>query len=441
MANTCYGPTVKRFCEMILIVANTSFAMAQGMYLGGQADLLACQWQELPDECGKHKQFYSFVMIACVSPLLLIPDFKKLSAFSSFFIFCCITSLVCIVAFEIMTVQQRLSGVPLQLTYSDEKGAVVKASPSRIDKAFEFEYFNVAFFPLFLGEVMSIFEGNVGLLNIYSQQNQPRSMFRQTAITHLVVGVLCIAIGCLSYLAYGDLTQDIVLYNLPQGSKLATLVAILYMFNIAGSITMTIQPIYGLFEKGQARKAKMDLPQAAGEHSSPNLQEAFVSKSDAGADDDEIEGEVDLNQRPSLGDGSSMKSMEDLRLPEEEPASACENLTFYVRRLAIPFGIIGLSTLFPNVNMILSLLAGDVCGVCLIVLPILFYRSAYIQRPSKKSRSLQIALGYLIILLTIPIGMTGIYLNMRQLLFGGQHLEPVAVETLQAVAEGDSLAM
>lgn len=65
-------------------------------------------------------------------------------------------------------------------------------------------------------------------------------MFKQTVITHIVVGVLCLLVGCLSYLAYGSLIQDIVLYNLPQHSNLGTLVAVLYMLNIVGSITMTI---------------------------------------------------------------------------------------------------------------------------------------------------------------------------------------------------------
>ena len=44
MANACFGPMTKRFCESILILANTTFVMAQGMYLGGQADLFACDW-------------------------------------------------------------------------------------------------------------------------------------------------------------------------------------------------------------------------------------------------------------------------------------------------------------------------------------------------------------------------------------------------------------
>ena len=49
MANVCFGPATKRFCETILILANCSFAMAQGMYLGGQADLFACDLLDQPD--------------------------------------------------------------------------------------------------------------------------------------------------------------------------------------------------------------------------------------------------------------------------------------------------------------------------------------------------------------------------------------------------------
>ena len=198
-------------------------------------------------------------MLAVMSPLLLIPDFNKLSAYSGFFILCCIVSIIFILIFEIGTIYLRAQGEPLDMTYSDENGRVHVASDDMLDKAFNYEYFNFAMFPLFMGEVLSIFEGNTGLLNIYSQQNEPRSMFKQTVITHLLVGTLCIVVGSLSYLAYGSLVQDIVLYNLPQQNSMATAVALLYMLNIVGSITMTIQPIYGLFEKQE--KVKLDMPQ------------------------------------------------------------------------------------------------------------------------------------------------------------------------------------
>ena len=43
-------------------------------------------------------------MITLMSPLLLIPDFKKLSAFSGFFILCCCLAIVFIFAFEMVII-------------------------------------------------------------------------------------------------------------------------------------------------------------------------------------------------------------------------------------------------------------------------------------------------------------------------------------------------
>ena len=43
------------------------------------------------------------------------------------------------------------------------------ATGAKLESAFDYIYFNFAMFPPFMGEVLSIFEGNVGILNIYSQ--------------------------------------------------------------------------------------------------------------------------------------------------------------------------------------------------------------------------------------------------------------------------------
>ena len=108
-------------------------------------------------------------MIAAMSPLLLIPDFKKLSAYSGFFIFCCILSICFIFMFEIATIYARQQGKAVEMTYSDDSGKVVTASQEKMAEAFNYEYFNLSVLPMFMGEVLSIFEGNVGILNIYSQ--------------------------------------------------------------------------------------------------------------------------------------------------------------------------------------------------------------------------------------------------------------------------------
>ena len=93
-------------------------------------------------------------MIAMMSPILLLPDFKKLSAFSGFFILCCVISIIFIL------------GIEIQILY--ERWDSNSASPLS-SSGYSYEMFNFGMFPLFMGEVLSIFEGNVGILNIYSQ--------------------------------------------------------------------------------------------------------------------------------------------------------------------------------------------------------------------------------------------------------------------------------
>ena len=73
--------------------------------------------------------------------------------------------------------------------------------------------------------------------------------------------------------------------------------------------------------------------------------------------------------------------------------------------------------------MILSLLGGSICGVCFIVMPVLFYKRAYVTRPSKKNRWLEILLGNLILCVAIPIGILGVYTNIEMMRKG--HLSGV----------------
>ena len=94
-------------------------------------------------------------------------------------------------------------------------------------------------------------------------------------------------------------------------------------------------------------------------------------------------------------------------------------MSFYVKRLVIPFVILMIASLFPDINTILSLVAGSICGVLLIVLPVFFYRGAYIDKPSKKDRTCTIIFGYLIVLIALPIGAFGVYHNIKVMMGKG----------------------
>jgi len=255
------------------------------------------------------------------------------------------------------------------MTFTNEMGGVSVATDEQKEAAYNFLWFDRAHFPLFLGEILAIFEGNAGILNIYSQHSEPRQMFTNTVWTHLTVGFIVIGMCTCSYLAYGGMVQDIVLYNLPQHSNMAKVVELMYMLNIVGSFTICIQPIYALLEK----KTK-ETPNADNNQSSAAI----------------------INE-------------------QAQEAAQCD-LAFYFRRLSIPFAIMVASTLFPDVNTLLSLVAGSICGILLIVLPVFFYRAAYIDKPSKKSRTCTVLLGYLLVACALPVGILGVYTNIRDIM-------------------------
>ena len=147
-------------------------------------------------------------------------------------------------------------------------------------------------------------------------------------------------VGFLSYRAFGENTQPIVLYNMPEGRWYSVLAQTAYMFNIMGCFCLNTPVLFNLFEKDD-------------QHSSPNL----------------------------------------ILIP---------------RRIAAVLFILLLSIALPNINLVLSLFAGSICGTLLLILPVFFYRAAYLNRPSKKDRSRILKLGWVLVASAVPIGVLGI---------------------------------
>ena len=71
---------------------------------------------------------YSFIMVALLSPILLLPDFKKLSVFSSIFMSCCFLAIIAIFGFEFKAIYNRVNGIEQEMTYLDDNGTVSVAS-------------------------------------------------------------------------------------------------------------------------------------------------------------------------------------------------------------------------------------------------------------------------------------------------------------------------
>jgi len=66
--------------------------------------------------------------------------------------------------------------------------------------------------------------------------------------------------------------------------------------------------------------------------------------------------------------------------------------------------------------------------VLFIVLPVFFYRQAYVARPSKKDRTCQLCLGNLVLAIALPIGVLGVLFNVNKMIYG--EAEAAEIETV-----------
>lgn len=186
-----------------------------------------------------------------------------------------------------------------------------------------------------LASLLTLFKGNQVLLNIYSETTRPQSFMAYTiwsvvGLTFLVV----IPVGYVGYLAFGNTIKSVIIYNLPSKDPISIIVTCCYLITIMGSYVIMIQPIFYIIENCQCYKRGCCCRRQR--------------------NDDDIESEVD-----------------------EEDWTCAKYFKFMVVRLLIPIIIFFISTLVPNVNIML-IISGALCGTLVtIVIPVLFYYRAF----------------------------------------------------------------
>ena len=74
-------------------------------------------------------------------------------------------------------------------------------------------------------------------------------MYYSNVKAHILIVTLTLFVGCLSYYAYGDDIQEIMLYNLPSGAVFSIVTQMFYMLNIMGCFSLQSQVLFNLLEK------------------------------------------------------------------------------------------------------------------------------------------------------------------------------------------------
>ena len=91
---------------------------------------------------------------------------------------------------------------------------------------------------------MSLFEGNITILNMYSEHDRPKNYFWVSASVMIVSAIITFTMGLMGYLAFGATTQEIILLNIPVDEPLAVAAKFMFLTSVAGNFIIMVQPIF-----------------------------------------------------------------------------------------------------------------------------------------------------------------------------------------------------
>ncbi|EQL01557.1 hypothetical protein G6O67_003022 [Ophiocordyceps sinensis] len=108
--------------------------------------------------------------------------------------------------------------------------------------------FNDKDWTLFIGTAIFTFEGIGLVLPIQESMKHPQKFPRVLFLVMIIITVVFITMGAISYAAYGSKTETVVLLNLPQDNKLVNGVQLLYSVAILLSTPLQIFPAVRIVE-------------------------------------------------------------------------------------------------------------------------------------------------------------------------------------------------
>ncbi|KAL8986433.1 MAG: hypothetical protein Q9205_000098 [Flavoplaca limonia] len=110
--------------------------------------------------------------------------------------------------------------------------------------------FNPHNWSLFIGTAIFTFEGVGLIIPIQESMRQPKKFPPVLAAVMIVITVVFVSMGALSYAAFGSSTKTVVLLNLPQDDKFVNAVQFLYSLAILLSTPLQLFPAIRIMENG-----------------------------------------------------------------------------------------------------------------------------------------------------------------------------------------------
>ena len=207
-------------------------------------------------------------------------------------------------------------------------------------------------------------------------------------ITILTV-VVAVGIGYLGYLAFGEKTKSVILFNLPNDDPASIAAKIFYILTIMGSFVLVANPVFRVIEKSGWYRSlagidddSLNSPAKLAKNGSSmpamNLADDSPEPKEPGA-------AANLSEENKSGNEGGEKSV--CSYEEDDPLTCCSGIVYFGFRTLIIILLCVIAFSIPNINILLTI-GGALLGTIVnIVLPILFYNRAYAF--SAKNRMLE----------------------------------------------------
>lgn len=114
----------------------------------------------------------------------------------------------------------------------------------------DIQWFNRSGWTLFIGTAIFTFEGIGLLIPIQDGMKKPQQLPAVLGGVMVIMTLIFVSMGALSYAAYGSKTETVIILNMPQDNKFVNGVQFLYSLAILLSTPMQIFPAITILEKG-----------------------------------------------------------------------------------------------------------------------------------------------------------------------------------------------
>lgn len=110
--------------------------------------------------------------------------------------------------------------------------------------------FNPRDWNLFIGTAVFTFEGIGLIIPIKEAMKQPAKFPTVLAVVMVIITVIFVGMGALSYAAFGSSTRTVILLNLPQDNRFVNVIQLLYSLAILLSTPLQLFPAIRILENG-----------------------------------------------------------------------------------------------------------------------------------------------------------------------------------------------